>query len=128
MSACNTQVTSAFVAADCATWPAADQAAWRAAFDPVHGRRRVSWVRQTQYQNAGVFTRYLACVTRHGLPPDLHTVGVKAFITECQAAGRTAITIAGYVESLWKRDGHSAVLAGGTRLAQGDERQSEQHC
>jgi hypothetical protein len=102
MSACNTQVTSAFVAADCATWPAADQAAWRRAFDPAHGRRRVSWVRQTQYQNAGVFTRYLACVTRHGLPPDLHTAGLKAFIAECQAAGRTAITIAGYVESLWK--------------------------
>jgi len=102
MSVCNTQTTSALVAKDCATWTPNDRAAWLALFDPANGRRRVSWVRQTQYQNAGVFTRYLACVARHGLIADLHSDGVKAFVGECQAAGCSVITIAGYVRALWR--------------------------
>jgi integrase len=102
MSRCNTQVTSELVAADCASWPAADQAAWRSLFDPANGRRRCRWVRQTQYQNAGVYTRYLACMARSGLRADLYSDGVKAFIAECQKAECTVITIAGYIWALWK--------------------------
>jgi integrase len=101
MSICNIQATSALVVEDCATWPVADQAAWRSLFDPANGGRK-RWVRQTQYQNAGVFTRYLDCTVRNGLQPDLHSDGVRVFIGECQAAGCSVITIAGYVRALWK--------------------------
>lgn len=103
MSQCNTTTTSALVAKDCATWPHADQQAWKALFDPaIARRRRMPWVRQTQYQNAGVYTRYLECAVRHGFPPDLHSDGVKAFVSETHANGRSMITLSGYAWAIWK--------------------------
>jgi integrase len=102
MSTCNTQATSVHVAADCATWPPADRERWIAVFDPASGSSRKPWVRQTQYQNAGVYSRYLACAARHGLPGEVHPDSLRAFIQECQAGGCSAITISGYCWAIWK--------------------------
>jgi integrase len=103
MSMCNTTTSSALVAKDCATWPQSDQTAWKATFDPaIARRRRLPWVRQTQYQNAGVFTRYLACAVENGLAADLHPDGMRAFVGQSHADGCTMITISGYAWAIWK--------------------------
>jgi integrase len=103
MSLCNTMTTSALVAKDCATWSHNDQQAWKAKFDPtISRRRRAPWVRQTQYQNAGVFTRYLECAAKNGLAADLHPEGVRAFVRQSHADGCSMITISGYAWAIWK--------------------------
>lgn len=87
---------------DCATWPEEDRQRWLELFaddDPLKPR---PWVRATAFQNAGVYTRYLACVRRHGLEDRLSYAGVCAFIREREAAGNVMRTIAGYVASLYK--------------------------
>lgn len=103
MSMCNTTTTSALVAKDCHTWPQADQMVWKATFDPdIARRKRAPWVRQTQYQNAGVFTRYLECAVKNGLAADLHPDGMRAFVGQSHGDGCTMITISGYAWAIWK--------------------------
>ncbi|MBK1669524.1 hypothetical protein CKO28_15905 [Rhodovibrio sodomensis] len=87
------ETTSEGVASDCASWPEAEQAVWRALFDPDDPetfrrwarRREKPWSRPRQYNVAGVYTRYLRCVRAHALPEAIHPEGVRAFVAELQA-------------------------------------------
>lgn len=56
------------------------------------------WVPTTQYQNAGVYSRYLEAVARQGLTPD----GLRTWIRILESANVCTRTIAGYVWSLHK--------------------------
>jgi integrase len=93
---------------DCAAWPADEQAAWLALFDPerpdrlsLWARRKESpWVRETQYNCASVYSRYLDCVRRHGLPDAVTPEGLHEFIKEAEGRDSTAWTVAGYVKAL----------------------------
>jgi len=100
MAPCNRIATRALVEQDCATWPAELQARWIALFDPEDPFAAKPWVRETQYQYAGVFTRYLACCRSGGLPPEITPAGLRAFIRHCQTEGNVPRTIAGYVWQL----------------------------
>jgi integrase len=100
MAPCNRIATRALVEKDCAHWPADLQLRWIALFDPENPLSEKPWVRETQYQYAGVFSRYLACCTRHGLPPELSSEGLRTFIRSCAEAGNAARTISGYVWQL----------------------------
>jgi integrase len=101
MARCNTVYDADLLRLDCATWPAEEAFRWIQAFDPALPGKP-PWVRQTQYQNAGVYTRYLACMRRCGLPDCLHAQGVRQFVIGCEASGLVARTIAGYVQALVK--------------------------
>lgn len=109
MPCCNTTCTRALLEKDCASWPADERTRWLEAFD-LDGVQTVPWVRQTQYQAAGVYTRYLVCVRTHQLPPALTPAGVRAYIRQCERAGNSPITIAGYMHALLKV---AAVIRGG---------------
>lgn len=100
MAACNRVSTRALVEKDCGTWPAELQERWIALFDPQDELSEKPWVRETQYQYAGVFSRYLACCGHHGLPPKLTSEGLRAFIRGCEAEDNVPRTIAGYVWQL----------------------------
>jgi integrase len=105
--AVNTEHTRANVLQDCATWPAQARARWLALFDPDDPIRlqrwarmqESPWVRQTQYQKASVYTRYLATVRARGLPDTVAPDGVLAFIEAHEARVR-ADTLAGYLKEL----------------------------
>jgi len=100
MPPCNRIATRELIERDCATWPAELKARWIALFDPDGPFAEKPWVRESQYQYAGVFTRYLACCARHGLPAQISSQGLRAFIRECEKAGNVPRTIAGYVWQL----------------------------
>lgn len=75
------QNTSEVIAADCKTWPESYRAAWVAAFAPdPTGIELPRLNRQTQYDAASVFTRYLVFARTHGLPtwPTLASAGAFA--------------------------------------------------
>ena len=90
------ETTSQNVAADCASWPEAEQAVWRALFDPDDPetfrrwarRREKPWSRPRQYNVAGVYTRYLRCIRACGLLEAIHPEGMRAFVAELQARCR----------------------------------------
>src|SRR3546814_4247377 len=92
-----------FVKMDCATWPAEERARWLALFDPNRVdrlslwacRKESPWVRETQYNCASVYSRYLECVRRHGLPDVVTPEGLHAFIREAENRSSTAWTVAG---------------------------------
>ncbi|HVJ44524.1 MAG TPA: site-specific integrase [Dongiaceae bacterium] len=96
------EATSSAVAADCRTWAPADQERWIEAFDPALNPGLPRWSRPAQYQNAGVFTRYLACAAEAGLEPLVSPAGLQAFITKCQSRDCSPITITGYTWAIWK--------------------------
>lgn len=100
MAPCNRIATRELIEKDCASWPVELQARWIALFDPENALSEMPWARETQYQYAGVFTRYLACCERHSLPPELSPEGLRAFIRACQAEKNVANTISGYVWQL----------------------------
>jgi integrase len=85
---------------DCETWPMDQKERWTSLFggenDPP------IWVRQTQYQNAGVYTRYLNCVTASGLPVGIHGAGLRRFILQCHGQAACARTISGYLWAIYK--------------------------
>jgi len=106
MSACNTITSAELVAHDCRNWHADDQERWKDQFDPTRIWDKPVWARQTQYQNAGVYSRYLAtlqaagaraarCVTPRGLQ-----YFIRANEKECCPR-----TIAGYAWALFKMAG-----------------------
>jgi len=92
---------------DCATWPAAEQATWRALFEPEGIGRRAAWARRgqtpwarsRQYTAANVYTRYLAVVRAAGLPETVTSEGVRTFIA-AQQAHCTPRTVHGQVAML----------------------------
>jgi integrase len=104
MSRCNTVSTSALVAHDCSSWHSDDQARWTELFDPDQAWFDPIWVRQTQYQNAGVYTRYLNAVRAAGAatPRFVTPRGLQAFIRATEAKGCRVRTIAGYTWALYK--------------------------
>lgn len=95
-------ITSGTVAIDCRSWPAPDQERWKRAFDPVYNPGPSRWSRPAQYQNAGVYTRYLDCAARNSLAPEVSPAGVQTFVAESQSRNCSAITIAGYCWAIWK--------------------------
>ena len=105
--AVNTAHTRAHVLQDCATWPAHARTSWLALFDPDDPKRlrrwaamkRSPWVRQTQYQKAVVYTRYLATVRARGLADTVSPEGVLAFIEDHESTVRLD-TLAGYLKDL----------------------------
>ena len=105
--AVNTAHTRAHVLQDCATWSAHARARWLALFDPDDPTRlrrwaamkQSPWVRQTQYQKASVYNRYLATVRARGLPETVSPEGVLAFIEDNESKVR-ADTLAGYIKEL----------------------------
>jgi integrase len=101
MARCNTVYDTELLRRDCETWPADQALRWVQAFDPALPGNPL-WVRQTQYQNSGVYTRYLDCMRRCGLSDRLHALGVRRFIAECEEGGLVPRTIAGYVQALLK--------------------------
>jgi hypothetical protein len=101
MAHCNTVYETELLRRDCETWPADQALRWMWAFDPALPGNPL-WVRQTQYQNAGVYTRYLDCMRRCGLSARLHALGVRRFVVEGEEGGLVPRTIAGYVQALLK--------------------------
>ena len=107
MVSCNRVWSRANAESDCRTWKDTERARWLELFgsdDPELPRR---WARETAYQNAGVYTRYLACVREQGLEPRLSADGLRLFIRKCEAAGAEGEgcvprTIAGYIGALYK--------------------------
>ncbi|MCR9178428.1 MAG: site-specific integrase [Alphaproteobacteria bacterium] len=87
----------------CADWPKPDQAAWIKTFDPetVLGVAPC-WAPVTQYQNGGVYSRYLEVCRQKGLAEELSPDGLQHFIRSAENLACSAITIAGYVWALWK--------------------------
>ena len=100
MTARHRIATRASIECDCATWPAELKKRWIALFDPDDAFAEKPWVRETQYVCARILTRYLACCARHGLPAQISSQGLRAFIRECEKAGNVPRTIAGYVWQL----------------------------
>lgn len=87
----------------CSEWPKSDQAAWINAFDPeVILGVDPCWAPVTQYQNGGVYSRYLEVCRQNGLAEDLSPYGLQQFIRSAEDLGCSPITISGYVWSLWK--------------------------
>lgn len=107
MSACNTTISQALVAHDCRSWHADDQERWKDFFDPARMWCDPVWVRQTQYQNAGVYSRYLATLRQAGarMPRFITPRGLQYFILSAEAAGCCPRTIAGYAWALSKMAG-----------------------
>lgn len=101
MARCNTVYDIDLLRLDCITWPAEEAFRWMQAFDPTLPGTP-PWVRQAQYQNAGVYTRYLNCMRRCGLPDRIHPRGVRQFVIDCEASGLVTRTVAGYVQALVK--------------------------
>ena len=83
----------------CHSWSLEHQAKWIETMSPDVGD--APWQPVTQYQNAGVYTRYLAAVKPLGFQ-GLAPGGVKAWIRMLEAAGVCTRTIAGYLWSLHK--------------------------
>ena len=102
MAYCNTVTTRQLIEKDCMGWPAEEQARWLALFDPEDPLAGRPWVRQTAYQCAGVYSRYLACVRRLGMPDAVTPDGLRAFILACERQNNVPRTIAGYVAALLK--------------------------
>jgi len=100
MTARHRIATRASIECDCATWPAELKKRWIALFDPDDAFAEKPWVRETQYVCARILTRYLACCARHGLPAQISSQGLRAFIRDCEKAGNVPRTIAGYVRHL----------------------------
>jgi hypothetical protein len=94
-------ISSENVAADCLTWRLDEQDRWKNLFDPACNKRP-PWVRQTQYQNAGVYTRFLDCARRNDHRPELCSDAVRAFVLECERGGCGIVTISGYLWAIWK--------------------------
>jgi hypothetical protein len=87
----------------CAGWPNADATAWIQAFDPeVFLGVEPCWAPVTQYQNGGVYSRYLEVCRANGVTDELSPEGLKCFIQSAEHLDCSAITISGYVWSLWK--------------------------
>lgn len=104
MSHCNTTSTSILVAHDCRTWHVDDQTRWLDLFDPCRSWNDHIWVRQTQYQNAGVYTRYLGSLARSGCisPRFITPRGLQHFIRSAESDKCRARTISGYAWALYK--------------------------
>jgi integrase len=107
MSSCNSTTSQALVAHDCRNWHADDQERWKELFDPARIWGEPIWVRQTQYQNAGVYSRYLAAVRQGGArtPRFITPRGLQCFIISAEAVGCCPRTIAGYAWALYKMAG-----------------------
>jgi integrase len=103
MSACNTTTSADLVAHDCRNWHPDDQERWKDLFDPARLFGQPVWVRQTQYQNAGVYSRYLQTLRGAGAtaPRYLTPRRLQYFIraNEERCCPRT---IAGYAWALFK--------------------------
>lgn len=99
--------TTATGHADCEGWPPEDQATWCALFDPADPkawqrwsrRRQKPWSRPRQYKVARVYTRYLACVRRHGFSEAITPNGVQVFVEELEQTG-TPRTVHGHICAL----------------------------
>lgn len=97
------RTSSDLVRQRCAGWPKADQTAWIKAFDPeMFLGVEPCWAPVTQYQNGGVYTRYLEVCRQKGLAEDLCPDGLQQFIRSAESRDCSAITISGYLWSLWK--------------------------
>lgn len=97
------RTSSELVRQRCAGWSEKDQAAWIKAFDPeVLLGVEPCWAPVTQYQNGGVYTRYLDVCRDSGVAEDLSPDGLQRFIQSTENLGCSVITISGYVWSLWK--------------------------
>ncbi|MBX6370483.1 MAG: hypothetical protein IRZ04_21135, partial [Rhodospirillales bacterium] len=94
MTACNRVWTRALVEKDCASWPADQRGRWLELFGDESSPR--PWVRETAYQRAGVYTRYLSITGEDWLTPN----GVRLFVrsVEKKVCPRT---VAGYVAALF---------------------------
>src|SRR3546814_19076026 len=92
----------------CATGPVEGRSRGLGLFVPKRGdllslwacRKESPWVRETQYNSASVYSRYLECVRRHGLPDVGTPEGLHAFIREAENRSSTAWTVAGYIKAL----------------------------
>jgi len=107
MASCNRVWSRANAERDCLTWNDMERARWLELFGSDDPDLPRCWVRETAYQNASVYTRYLACVRERGLEPRLSADGLRLFIHECEAAkgdreGCVPRTIAGYIGALYK--------------------------
>lgn len=94
MTACNRVWTRALVEKDCASWPVDQRVRWLELFGDESSPR--PWVRETAYQKAGVYTRYLSITGEDWLTPN----GVRMFVrsVEKKVCPRT---VAGYVAALF---------------------------
>lgn len=96
MAACNRSWSRELVERQCATWPAEQRERWIDLFADETSPR--PWVPETAYQNAGVYTRYLAAsgetwLARHG---------VRLYVQSLEDSNVSRRTIAGYVAALFK--------------------------
>lgn len=101
MAAINRSWSRQRVVDECAAWPDPDERArWIELFADEHAKR--PWVRETAYQNAGVYTRYHILTGETEVTPH----GLRVFIKLCERGaykGRcTPRTIAGYVAAIYK--------------------------
>lgn len=80
----------------CRTWPADQQVRWVSAMAPEFGRSL--WKPVTQYQNAGVYNRFLAVAGTQGVCPE----GVRRWIRHLEQSDITVRTIAGYLWAIHK--------------------------
>lgn len=80
----------------CCTWPSDQQVRWAEAMAPAFGRPR--WKPVTQYQNAGVYSRYLAAAGTQGVCPE----GVRRWICHLEQSDITVRTIVGYLWAIHK--------------------------
>lgn len=101
MAAVNRSWSRQQVVDECAAWPDPNERArWIELFADEHAKR--PWVRETAYQNAGVYTRYFQLTGETGVT--LH--GLRVFIALCERGAykrRCAPrTIAGYVAAIYK--------------------------
>jgi len=101
---CNKVSTTHYVERDCRSWHMQDRERWMDLFDPDRMLGDPVWVRQTQYQNAAVYSRYLtACLAAGNANPRFVTPrGVQCFIQACEILECRPRTIAGYVWCLFK--------------------------
>lgn len=101
MTAINRSWSRQWVLDECAAWPDPNERArWIELFADEHAER--PWVRETAYQNAGVYTRYFLLTGETEVTPH----GLKVFITLCERGAYkgscTPRTIAGYVAAIYK--------------------------
>lgn len=88
------KTSRALVEQRCRTWPDRERQVWIRAFDPESAfRYGPDWSPVTQYQNGGVYTRYLAVCEARGLAAELSPAGVKAFIPHTEERGCSERTI-----------------------------------
>jgi len=90
----------------CETWPVEQQAVWIDQMCPIIGEPR--WKPVTQYQCAGIYTRFLVHARNSGETKPTPE-GIRSWVRDLEAASCSARTISGY---LWVVQRVSTVLSG----------------